>query len=705
MVNMEQWDKNSDPGATIPAASTGDGNVSDFGKLREEFHIFPGEDGSKYEELKLLGMGGMGVVFSAKDPTLERYVAVKILREPFRHDREQIAKFVNEARITARIDHPNIVAVHQLGVNEHHGIYFSMRRISGETLQNAIRRLREGDTGAQQQYTTRRLLDIFIAGCNGVAAAHEKKILHCDLKPANIMVGAFGEVLVLDWGLAKEFDAPASVRRNNISGTPAYMAPELVCGSVDRPDELTEVYAMGTILYSILTWRVAPFDMSLEKDVLLEKVASGKYLPLRAPKGGHLPRELAAICRKAMSSDRSERYATITELLSDLHNFRDGRPVKAYSPNAVYRFFKLCRRHPAIPIAVIVAGFTLLAYSMTLRLIEYTNDRSFLNASQLTLQVADDHFRSSMMQFQRTPRPEELSHPVRLAIRERNFLLQAQLAMREYFSILDSAAGLSASGRKEFAELYAVHIFKRIFALQLQSGDTDELHEVLERCRRWSFFQYACEKDHSLAAMVRHIENDTGVITIQLGGGEAVMRAGLTMADGKEYELELSNGKVLELAAGDYYLRLENGMQAFFRIVAGGNETLFLPVLPDEPSAVVIPADHFFIELPTSGVIRCNLEPFMIKPYNAPAYFTLEEAQAFLELLNHGSDSWRLPNAAELQKAWRPGRDDKVSLYGLPAVSGPVILYNGEFYDPHTGKIEHDVPGDRGLLYLVKNID
>ncbi len=704
---MESWQDFSDPGATIPAASDSDGSVSDFRKLRDEFHIYPGEDGLKYQDLKLLGMGGMGVVFSGEDPTLERQVAVKILREPYRHDREQIAKFVNEARITARIDHPNIVAVHQLGVNEHHGIYFSMRLISGETLQNAIRRMREGDAGACQHYTVRRLLDIFIAGCNGVAAAHEKRILHCDLKPANIMIGAFGEVLVLDWGLAGEFDAPVTVKSNNIAGTPAYMAPELVCGEVDRPDELTEVYAMGTILYSILTWRVAPFDMSLEKNELLEKIASGRYLPLRAPKGQHLHRELAAICRKAMSRNRSERYSTISELLTDLHNFRDGRPVKAYSPNAVYRFFKLCRRHPAIPIAVVVAGLTLSMYSMTQRLIEYTNDRSFLNSSQMTLQIADDYFRSSMTQFQRIPRPEELSDPVRLAIRERDFLLQGQLAMREYFSILDSASGLSASGQREFAEAHAVHIFKRILALQSQSGDTAKLRDVLERCRRWPFFEYACEKDSALAAMVRHIESDTGVVTIQFNGGQGAVRGKLIMPDGKEYEVGLHNGKALELAAGDYLLYLENGLRACFRIVPGGKDFLFLPAVPDKPSVVVIPADHFFIELPTSGEIRCNLDSFMIKPYNAPSFYSFEQAQALLELINNGGrDSWRLPNAAELAKAWkREGGENKISFYGLPEVSGPVLLYNGEFYDPETGRVGYDVPGHRGLLYLVKNIE
>jgi hypothetical protein len=312
-----------------------------------------------------------------------------------------------------------------------------------------------------------------------------------------------------------------------------------------------------------------------------------------------------------------------------------------------------------------------------------------------------------MAQFQRTPRPEELSDPVRLAIRERNFLLQAQLAMREYFSILDLASGLSASGRREFAEVHATHIFKRILTLQSQSGDTAKLHDVLDRCRRWPFFEYACEKDQALAATVRHIENDTGVITIQFNGGQSVVRGKLLMPDGKEYEVGLYNGKAMELAAGDYFLYLEDGLRAFFRIVPGSNDFLFLPALPEDLQAVVIPGDHFFINLPTSGEIRCNLDSFVIMPHNAPSFYSFEEAGEILESLNAtGRDSWRLPHAAELSKAWkREGGDGKISFYGLPEVSGPVLLYNGEFYDPATGRVEHDAPGHRGLLYLVKSIE
>ena len=575
---------------TIPAFN-GDGEtVVDFADMREEFSIHPGEDGLKYRNLKLLGMGGMGIVYCAEDPTLERQVAIKILREPFRCNREQIAKFINEARITARIDHPNIVSVHQLGLNEHHGIYFSMRLISGETLQNVIRHLRENDPAALRHYTTRRLLDIFIAGCNGVAAAHEKKILHCDLKPANIMIGKFGEVLVLDWGLARSFDSPDS--NSKISGTPAYMAPELLNGKQVKPDVKSDIYALGTILYSILTWNPAPFDLTVDNNEIAEKAVCGKFLPLRAPHGQHLPRELAAICRKAMHYDRNRRYASVTELLDDLYNYRDGRAVKAYSPNVIYRFFKLCRRHPAIPIAVIVALITLGGYKIWQRIDEYVKDRSLLSSTEVNLTTADEYYRRSMTLQKRVLDTKLFDEPVKIAVDERDMLLQAHLAMMEYFSILDSVNTLSSSGEAEFAEHSAPHIFRRIFELQLFVDDSSKMDIVLERCRRWRFFETACQKDRKLAQIVKNIENNIGILQLYSPLASEKRRGVLTDDDGNSTELSWQGVVSKELPAGNYRLVMDDGVKAKFRIVAGGSEYIELPLPVD--SGKVIPADHFF---------------------------------------------------------------------------------------------------------------
>ncbi|MBE6388998.1 MAG: serine/threonine protein kinase [Lentisphaerae bacterium] len=690
--------ESSVPDQTIPG-SADSAAVADFRALREQFGIFPCEDGSEYRDLKLLGMGGMGVVFSGEDPTLQRHVAVKILREPYRCNRELIAKFVNEARITARIDHPNIVAVHQLGVNEHQGVYFSMRRISGETLQTVIRRLQNGDTEAGKNYTLRRLLDIFIAGCNAVAAAHDKQILHCDLKPANIMIGAFGEVLVLDWGLAREIGVPAEKKKDVISGTPVFMAPELLSGERSEPDVQTDVYALGTILYSILTRRSAPFDMSRDKEDLLSRIASGRHLPLRAPKGQHIPRELAAICRKAMAFDRSERYTSVSGLLQDLYDFRDGRAVKAYSPDIIYRFFKLCRRHPAIPIAVMVALMTLLVHRMAVGILEFAHDRSLLRSAGINLVIADDNHRRSAAQL-RLEDNETLSDPLKAALREKNILLQANLALMEYFSVLDSMSGLSDAGAGRFSREFAPGIYKHI--LGLASGvlrDEKKVREVLERCRRLDFFDEACRNDERLAAQVRRIDGNTGLLTLDCG--DTSRHGKLFYPDGTEKELQISGVWRAALPAGKYRLEMDDDTVLQLLVIPGGDEKLSISPAPEDISCRLIPADHYLLPIPDSAPVRCDLAGFCLAGPLVPVAVSYAEAEKFARDF---PGAWHLPYPVELQKAWSTGPDGKTFYRTIPAAE-MVWLKNGMLYDPVSRSVSRAVPGQRGLVYLTKSTE
>ena len=695
---MSDTDIPTIPDQTIPAAS-GDGTVvADFRELRKTFGIFPCEDGSEYHNLKLLGMGGMGVVFSGDDPTLQRQVAVKLLREPFRCNRELIGKFVNEARITARIDHPNIVAVHQLGVNEHHGVYFSMRRISGENLQTVIRKLHDGDPEARKNYSLRRLLDIFIAGCNGVAAAHEKQILHCDLKPANIMIGAFGEVLVLDWGLAREIGGdPQDEKKHVISGTPAFMAPELVTGQRSSQDILTDVYALGMILYSILTWRTSAFDMTQNKDVLMEKVASGRYLPLRPPKGYHLPRELAAICRKAMAIDRSERYSSVTELLQDLYNFRDGRAVKAYSPNVIYRFFKLCRRHPAIPIAVMVALMTLLVHRMAVGVFEYAHDRSLMRSAEINLRIADDSYRRAMVHHWADDNML-IADLLKAAIREKNFLLQANLALMEYFSILDSMGGLSASGTVRFSRESAPGIYRNILKLAIATRDSEKVEEVLARCRRLDFFDEACRTDRELAALVRRINERTAFLTLDSENfsGTGILR----YPDGTEEKTGFSGSRSFDLPAGEYQLLLDNGISLRLYLTPGSHEKIFLPPVPEGDDRQLIPADHYRLPVPGTAPVRCDLAAFYltVKQNAVPVEFAQAEKMA----AEHPGN-WRLPYPVELRKAW--SRDAAGGAFYRSEPAGQMVwLNNGMLYDPVSRTVNRAAPGQTGEVYLVKSV-
>ena len=158
-------------------------------ELRAALGVPSGERIEDYQGLSAIGIGGVGAVFSAHEPGLNREVALKILRPQFRDQADRIESFIREARATAQIDHPNIVPVHRLGVFDDVGVYFTMKRVEGETLRAILRKLSENREGYRRNYSLNRLLEIFVAACNGVAFAHRHGILHCDPKPGNLMVG------------------------------------------------------------------------------------------------------------------------------------------------------------------------------------------------------------------------------------------------------------------------------------------------------------------------------------------------------------------------------------------------------------------------------------------------------------------------------------------------------------------------------------
>ncbi len=694
-------------GKTIPSFTGGE-EISDHARLREEFSIFPSEDGSDYRNLKLLGMGGMGIVYSADDPTLQRQVALKILREPFRQNRELIAKFVNEARITAKIDHPNVVAIHQLGVNKHLGVYFSMRRISGETLQTVISHLRKNDPDARSIYTTRKLLDIFIAGCYGVAAAHEKEILHCDLKPANIMIGSFGEVMVVDWGLAREFSAQEKRKGNTISGTPAYMAPELLTGELEFSDEKTEVYALGTILHSIITWEQAPFELTLDRKAVMERVAMGKSLPLRPPKGIKINKELLAICRKAMARKRENRYQSVAELIKDLQNYRNGYPVEAYSPNRFYRFFKMCRRHPVIPLTVLAASITLILYSFAGTILDIFNDRSLHQSSLTAIERAENYYRKLNIRLHSKTDFDKPDAILKNFIMHKDQQMQSRLAIMEFFSVLDSASGFSPAGKKEFIRNHGSYIFRRILQLGLLPVNYPLFNDTVNKLYRSKFFDDVMELDPVLQSMIENIRKKQGVLYLTKNTVPWQGKIKCTLEDGKVETLSTDDAGKINLPAGECKITLDNGIKMYFRIIPGSREVINIPDtenIPDHPLIKTIPADHFFIDLPGVGETFCHLPEFSIYPYRISQKFTHQEAEKVIREFNRKTaGSWSLPNAAQLHKIWNHRISGKSDFYGVPVPGKAVILLNnGEFFDPLFLKVSRRAPSSRGVIYLVNS--
>ncbi len=347
----------------------------------DEAALLPGHD-----VLEVIATGGMGAVHRARQDSLERDVAVKIIRAE-RASAEDTERFLREARVLAQLDHPNIVPIYDAGTDAEGRCFYTMKMVRGRTLKAIILAVCKGtEDGALE-----RLLEIFRKVCDAVAFAHSRGVIHRDLKPDNVMVGEFGEVLVMDWGLAGElkngahFSAPratATVESPRgraletdlgltmdgiVLGTPQYMAPEQANGCTDL-DARCDVYALGGILYSILTLRPAVRMGTLHE--MLDSVRTGRLEPVTfapqlfsSPKARwHIPPALAAVVRQAMALDREERFPTVTALAADVDAHLAGYATSAEHLGLAGQLWLLINRHRTVSIAALVllavsAGF------------------------------------------------------------------------------------------------------------------------------------------------------------------------------------------------------------------------------------------------------------------------------------------------------------------------------------------------------------
>jgi len=291
-----------------------------------------GSENTRYKLGAVLGRGGMGEVLTARDEQLGRPVAIKRLRaQAAASSPGAVMRFVREARIQGRLEHPAVVPVHELGADGSGQPFFAMRQLTGVTLEDVLARLGVDEPRAQREFTQQRLLRAFADVCLAIEFAHTRGVVHRDLKPANIVLGDFGEVYVLDWGVAHvatssdakipEVDAieGGGTEAGAILGTRGYMSPEQVAGELDI-DGRSDVYALGAILFEVLT--CTPLYQP-DEGLLAPFVGVDGTPSVRAP-GRDIPPELDAICVKAIALDRNDRYATARALGDAVQRFLDG---------------------------------------------------------------------------------------------------------------------------------------------------------------------------------------------------------------------------------------------------------------------------------------------------------------------------------------------------------------------------------------------
>lgn len=295
----------------------------------------PDLSGTRYRAIRLLGRGGMAAVWLVEDTTLHRQVALKVL-DLVDDEQDLAARLLQEAEILASLEHPGIVPVHDAGTLADGRVFCCMKWVQGETLEQHVQTL------ASLSESLRLILRI----AEPLAFAHSKGVLHRDLKPGNIMIGPFGEVLVMDWGLAKRMHTPSGIaatvandpapdlgrpsfRATGVVGTPGFMSPEQARGEAATPQ--SDIFSLGAVMAFTLT----------------NGGASGS-------EARSLPRPLRSICEKAMAADPAARYVSVETLAADISKYLEQEPVSAYRENVIERAARLMNRH-ATAIVLILA--------------------------------------------------------------------------------------------------------------------------------------------------------------------------------------------------------------------------------------------------------------------------------------------------------------------------------------------------------------
>ncbi|MBD3240070.1 MAG: protein kinase [Chitinivibrionales bacterium] len=297
--------------------------------------------GPRFETLGVVGKGGTARVYAVRDRSLNRTIALKLLRTRGAAKPHIENRFIHEARVTAMLEHPNIMPVHDIGTTDKGQVYFTMKNIAGSTLGDAIRADRNGRPVPEEFRTTNGKLNLFLKVCDALSFAHDRGWVHQDVKPDNIMLGEYGEVLLLDWGCALDAGEAVAGGRHSAFGTPAYMSPEQA--RREPVDERSDVYCLGATMFHVFTGRHPTW--SQDPETFWNKKRAGRIDPLTDAERRAVPAALLAICMTALQADPSQRYQTVSQIARDLQRYQSGQAVSVHRESLLEMFLRWYRRN------------------------------------------------------------------------------------------------------------------------------------------------------------------------------------------------------------------------------------------------------------------------------------------------------------------------------------------------------------------------